>query len=1086
MKSKIQFLVLLLFAPFAVKAQVIINELSAANFAGGGTIDNYSSYQDWIELYNTSPNAVDLSGYYLSDNENNPTKWQIPNGVTINGNGFLVIYASGRDEYLNGNLHTNFKITQAKQEGAVLANPSGNIIDSYMLIIPNQRNHSRGRTTDGSNDWAIFTTPTPGAPNANPKNEYPLMEINTEAGVYQGSVTVSMTPITPNSKIRYTTDGSEPIETSLEYSGPINVTSTTVIRARAFSNNANTPPGFIHTSTYFIDVNHTMPIVSVSGTEILTLLNGSQIKPIGYFELFDVNGVRVAHTGGDYNKHGNDSWAYAQRGLDYITQDEFGYGNELEYKIFRNKSRTGFQRLILKAGANDNYPFENGGAHIRDPYVQSLSQIAGLRLDERTYEPCVLYANGQYWGLYELREKTDDYDFTGYYYNQGQGQLDYLKTWGSTNVKYGSMAGWNELRDFILANDMTVQANYEYVKEKYNHRSLIDYFIINTYIVCADWLNWNTGWWRGLNPSGTKKKWRYTLWDMDATFGHYTNYTGIPDQSANAGPCDPEALGNPGNQGHIPIWNKLIENEEFFAEYINRYSELAGGHFKCENLHAHLDSLITLITPEMPAQIARWGGTFSEWQNNVQQIHDFIEERCQIINDGFLDCYPQLEGPYPITLLVDPPLSGTIETPSMNINQFPFSTDYFGGIQAKFKAKNKTGYLFSHWTSNGTVINPDELNEEITVSFTTGDTLVAHFVEEEILMLTLNVVPEQKGSITLNDNTYTSFPIEVEVPASAVNSATATPINGWKLKNWTSTFDLNQPVNTNPISFTLDQDGNLTAYFEEILFNVTFNIQPQGIGVIIVDGDTLHNLAQTISVPGDVPIKVKASTEEEFFEFSHWTSNHAAPMPNENVSTATFTFSQTDVVIAHFNEVLNYPVIIECSPPETGYVELDGNLIKTFPFHKNVIGNKHIPLKAMGRGKYGFSHWEVAYGMSMTYPKSQTQNYRILGPTKLIAHFKERFHDVYIPTSFTPNGDGVNDVFKIVGREIDESDFKLVIMSRSGQKVFSTNDIHKGWNGSVNDDGYYAAPGVYVYLVRYVNSITNEPTEKMGTITLIR
>ena len=52
-------------------------------------------------------------------------------------------------------------------------------------------------------------------------------------------------------------------------------------------------------------------------------------------------------------------------------------------------------------------------------------------------------------------------------------------------------------------------------------------------VVCADWLNWNTGWWRGLDPNGDKKKVRYTLWDMDNTFGHGTNYTGIPTTGVN-------------------------------------------------------------------------------------------------------------------------------------------------------------------------------------------------------------------------------------------------------------------------------------------------------------------------------------------------------------------------------------------------------------------------------------------------------------------------------------------------------------------------------------------------------------------------
>ena len=168
-------------------------------------------------------------------------------------------------------------------------------------------------------------------------------------------------------------------------------------------------------------------------------------------------------------------------------------------KIFRNKERKKFQRLILKAAANDNYPYENG-AHIRDSYVHAISQWADLRVDERTFEPCVMYVNGQYWGVYDIREKVDDPDFTDYYYNQDEEDIDFLKTWGGTWEEYGSRADWDALFAYIMANDMTIPANYDYVDERYNMGSLIDYTVLHSWNVCADWLNWNTAWWRGRVP----------------------------------------------------------------------------------------------------------------------------------------------------------------------------------------------------------------------------------------------------------------------------------------------------------------------------------------------------------------------------------------------------------------------------------------------------------------------------------------------------------------------------------------------------------------------------------------------------------
>ena len=105
----------------------------------------------------------------------------------------------------------------------------------------------------------------------------------------------------------------------------------------------------------------------------------------------------------------------------------FHSSRSLNYKLFTRTTRDHFQRIIIKAAANDNYPFESG-AHIRDAYCHTLSQDAHLHLDERSYEACEMYVNGQYWGVYEIREKVDDKDFTSYNYSQDEPNIQMLKT----------------------------------------------------------------------------------------------------------------------------------------------------------------------------------------------------------------------------------------------------------------------------------------------------------------------------------------------------------------------------------------------------------------------------------------------------------------------------------------------------------------------------------------------------------------------------------------------------------------------------------------------------------------------------------
>jgi gliding motility-associated-like protein len=688
---------LFLFHGFA-RAQVIINEYSCSNV--NGPVDAFGEREDWVELYNTAAFSVDLTGYFLSDKSTNLDKWEIPSG-TIAANGYMMVYCSGRNTVSGSQLHPNFRLTQTEGEWIILTEPGGNVEDSIKIVHLTKNDHSVGRQTNASVTWKLFTTPTPGAANAGAINFYtPTPVFGTAPGFYPGAQNVTITCPDATATIRYTLDGSVPTTASTAYSGPVSIPSTKVLRAVAFSANQ---PSFTQSGTYFINVNHTVPVVSIAGSgsnSVAQLLAGTQIEPQGMFELWEQDKTFKGRGEGQFNKHGNDSWAYPQRGFDYIMRDEYGYADDIEHQIFPNSDRAEFQRLILKPGASDNYPFESGGAHIRDAFVHTLSQRADLKLDERTYRPCVLYLNGQYWGVYELREKADDSDYTEYYYNQDKFNIYYLKTWGGTWQDYGApnaQPSWDALRNFIQANNMGNAANFHYVDSLYNWESMVDYFCINSYIVNQDWLNWNTAWWRGLNPDGDKKKWRYALWDMDATFGHYINYTGIPDNSPNADPCVAESLPNPGGQGHTQILSKLIQENPMVEQYyISRYVDLGNTFFSCPYMIDLLDSMVNIIQPEMTAHIARWGGSVAGWQSNVQAIRDFINARCTDIQGGMVDCY-NLTGPFNFVVDVSPANSGEVKVNSQWAPQYPWSATYYGGINTNLIAKAAPGYIFSHW-----------------------------------------------------------------------------------------------------------------------------------------------------------------------------------------------------------------------------------------------------------------------------------------------------------------------------------------------------------------------------------------------------
>ena len=1004
-----------------LSGQIVINEYSASNLENYK--DSFNKTEDWIEIYNSEDSDRDISGWYISDKDDNVEKWQFPTGTIIEPNGYLLVLCSGKDGIYNGEYHSNFKLTQTSgDDSIVLSDENGTVVDFQPLSLT-LTDHSNCRHTDGSDEWMICTEPTVGLSNNNSAQAISYTatpSMSLQAGYYTGSQTIIITNNEPNSILRYTTDGSNPLSDSPIYDTPITINNTTVVKALSFSNDVDILPGKVEFNTYLIDENYSLPVFSVAADRVTNLANGAGvILPIGSIEYFKDNEF-VTSSFGELNRHGQDSWALDHRSIDWISRDEMGYSKAVDAPIISSSNRDEYQRFMFRNSGDDNYPaiddFEHeGSTHVRDEYVQTLAQEGGMELDLRKVERVVLFLNGQYWGVYGMREKVVDHDYTKEYYGQGKEDLQFLSTWGTTEIEYGgveALIAWIQLRDFILDNDMSDPSNYKIIEDSLNLISLIDYFTMNQASVASDWLNYNTGWWRGLDPEGTHKKWAYMLWDLDATFDYYINYTGVPNtdpdaslcdiyqisdaidqffSSVSLGPCDlnggnnspysdddpifeavvgavssccqdwdadcqgyyddpntiPNISDNPENcssilDGNSPypaedsifilvvqqednccdewgnacqdLYNTLSDyssiidcpifidntspypptdvileavigsmpmccdewtqncqdqyialggidyeecfsivngsspypaddpyfqqvvnvlqfccNEWFgvcenfyqrisendildcpviingtlpyeiddpklpfvisvnpdcceswgvscdrdydllggdqFAEpddpfmtgltgnigkhekillklfdespdfkqlYYSRYADMMNTVYTCENMTELLDRMIGVIEPEMPGQIERWGGTLNEWENNVEDLREFINERCLFLNDGAVECYNEIEGQYLVTLMSEPQGVGRIDFNTLKLDNLPWSGSYFGDMdnlaEAKVLDTFKNQYEFSHWESKmGNNISPNDTLQEVTYRLSMPDTLIAHY-----------------------------------------------------------------------------------------------------------------------------------------------------------------------------------------------------------------------------------------------------------------------------------------------------------------------------------------------------------------------
>ncbi|MEZ5083401.1 MAG: CotH kinase family protein [Bacteroidales bacterium] len=455
---------------------------------------------------------------------------------------------------------------------------------------------------------------------------------------------------------------------------------------------------------------------------------------------------------------------------------------------------------------------------------------------------------------------------------------------GQNTAARAAWNDWNDLHDFIKYNDMGNQANYEYVKTRLDYKSLVDYILINSFVVCSDWINWNVGWWRGTNPDGGHQKWGYVLWDEDATFAHYINYTGVPGISPYTSPCYPEGLTSDPEQ-HIVMLNHLLDNDEFYEYYVNRYIDHYNSAFIPDKMIDYLSSIEDRMAPEMPKHVARWGGSVTQWENNVQKIKNFVSNRHSYLPTGLNSCY-DLTGPYEINLAVYPPEAGRININSLELDVPVWGGMYFGGINTHLEVlSTNPNFEFSHWEAYNHEFSPSDSLANVTVNFSTGDFITAVF--EQIEFLDSLVINE------INYNADVDFDTEDWVEFYNPHNYLL-DISGWEFKDSDDEHVFQFPDNTviGPNGYlVLSRDTAIfSSFFPEVsnvIGNMDFGLSSNGELIRLFDStgvliDTVHysNLEPWPTEPdgGGPTLELKAWNYDNALPESWVTSaDHGTP-----------------------------------------------------------------------------------------------------------------------------------------------------------------------------------------------------------------
>ncbi|MGC8990587.1 MAG: chitobiase/beta-hexosaminidase C-terminal domain-containing protein, partial [Verrucomicrobiia bacterium] len=197
--------------------------------------DEDGDSSDWIEIANSDSEPASLAGWYLTDNPANPTKWAFPE-VDVPARGFILVFASGKNRAdVAGKLHTNFKLAST---GGYLAlvDPRTNVVSEFAPAYPKQfTDVSYGRVPGEITTIGYFTKPTPGAQNASGGPGFaPAVEFSTPSCTFAAPFELELRTSLPNAVIRYTLDGNLPTNSSPVYAGPLLITNSVQVRARAY------------------------------------------------------------------------------------------------------------------------------------------------------------------------------------------------------------------------------------------------------------------------------------------------------------------------------------------------------------------------------------------------------------------------------------------------------------------------------------------------------------------------------------------------------------------------------------------------------------------------------------------------------------------------------------------------------------------------------------------------------------------------------------------------------------------------------------------------------------------------------------
>ena len=572
------------------ESPLVINEVVVFNRS---TLPQKDAYYDWVELKNVSSQPVLLSDYCLSDDRDDPVQFRLPEQELQPGE-LWVVFCTKEQPALPSAVSTGFGLDDGNEQ-LYLSDNQGQLLDFVSLRdIP--YNASYGRQA-GEPGWFYFASASPGEDNSGGCRTVAEKPVSlTKDGVYNGVEGVTV-ELSATGSIRYTLDGSAPTADSLEYTGPIFVDRTTVIRAVNLEEGAL--PSRTLSLSFILNENHSLPVLSLltdSPWAFDMMYNGRQkgIELPASLSLYD--GGEGFTMGCGVSMNGETSLVLPKKNMAVRFRDAYGQAT-LNYDIYGG-GVTEFTNLLLRSG--QDFP----RAIIRNELCQELCAQATDRVVNQRSEYCVLYINGMYSGIYSLKEKTNEQ-----LYASLAGVSRDSVTVMEANVPLDSEF-YQEVVAFCQFNDMSLPENYQHFCDIFDVDSLIDWLILEGYCANTDVSSGNVRYCRSTENDG---KWRLMFYDLDATFSDVGSvYLNLMSEYAQQ------------NRQVSFFIVPLMANEEFQDRFLTRAAELMGSVLTVENVFTQMDRLCAMVRPEVERDYGRFNRTEEDWDFALEEIRQLL------------------------------------------------------------------------------------------------------------------------------------------------------------------------------------------------------------------------------------------------------------------------------------------------------------------------------------------------------------------------------------------------------------------------------------------------------------------------------